>query len=312
MAKTNKKYFWYGFLAMLLGSLNIPLMKYATESTNPATINALRYSFGALVTFPYFFKNIHKLNKNNLRYSVLSGIAIFVSSACLVIALDHSTANYVALLTILSPIMLVLFSLKMTKDKVDIRKIAGFSIALLGALIIIAGPLIKTENASLEFYPLATFFILLIVIAYPLSVIFARKANEERKKLPLTAIIFIQTIVVAILSFIWGISTSQLTLSIGITSSPSIIIPIVYSGIFVTAISRVLNVASYEKTGSAVNGILYYCGVFITLLISIIFLKEPLSIIATLGGVLILVGVVIAEYGLSIKHKIYSKIHIYH
>ncbi len=312
MAKTNKKYFWYGFLAMLLGSLNIPLMKYATESTNPATINALRYSFGALITLPYFFKHFHKLNKNNLRYSVLSGIAIFVSSAGLVIALDHSTANYVALLTILCPIMLVIFSIKMTRDKVDFKKIAGFSIALLGALVIIAGPLIKTGNASFEFYPLATFFIFLLVIAYPLAVIFARKANEERKKLPLTTIIFIQTIVVAILSFIWGITTNQFKLPISTTPNLSIIIPIVYSGVFVTAISRILNVASYEKTGSAVNGSLYYFGVFITLLISIIFLKEPISVIAMIGGVLILLGVIIAEYGLSIKHKIYSKIHIYH
>ena len=31
--QNKQKYFWYGFLAMLLGSLNIPLiMKYATES----------------------------------------------------------------------------------------------------------------------------------------------------------------------------------------------------------------------------------------------------------------------------------------
>lgn len=312
MAKTNKKYFWFGVLAMLFGSLNIPLMKYATYSINPITLNALRYSLATIIVLPYAIRYSSKITTTNLKYSIFSGISIFVSSICLTMALNLSTATYVTLLTILNPIMLVVFSIKMTKDKINLRKMAGFSLAGIGALLVITAPLIKTNNASLEFYPLATLYSLMIAIAFPLSVIYARKATESRKKLPLTAIIFIQTAVVAVLSIGAGLLTNKLELSSNNVFNPNVYIPIIYSGIFVCVASRVLNVISYKKTGSAINGSLYYLGTFITLLISILILKESLSLVALAGGVIILFGVALAEYGMTLKRKFNTRLNWHH
>ncbi len=296
MTKTNNRYFWYGALATVLGSVNIPLMKYAVASSNHITLNALRFGMGALVTLPFIFKHSPKITKNNLKYAIYSGIAIFVSSSCLLIALNQSTANYVTLLMLLNPIMLMLYSVKMTKDKLDLKKIAGFSMAGIGALIIVATPFIVTNNTSLRIYPSATFYALLFTMFYPLSVVFARKASEGRKKLPLTAVVFVQAFVVTILNIGYGLLTKTIYLSPAVLQSPKLLLPVVYSGIFVTVLSRVLNIASYKKTGSAINGSLFYAGVFITLLVSIYFLQEPLSLTALIGGLITLAGVALSKY----------------
>lgn len=303
MKKTNKKYFWYGLIAVCLGALNAPVIKHASSSINPVTINFLRFSVSALVTFPFFLYFFKKLTPKNITYSLLSGFTLFFATMGFVNGVNLSTASYVALLLLLSPVTLVFFSIKMTNDKVDRKRFAGFSLAILGAILVVAGPIFLAGNTSIDFYPKATLFIGLTVITYPLAVIFAKKANESRKKLPITSIIFIQTSVIAILSLATGLLTNKIDFTSVSESEISVLTAIAYSGIMVGVLDRSLNVISYEHVGSAVNGGLVYLGLFITLLVSVLVLDESLSLVALVGGVIILLGVAMTEHGLPKIHR---------
>ena len=85
--------------------------------------------------------------------------------------------------------------------------------------------------------------------------------------------------------------------------NPSVILAILYSGIVVALISRVLNIASYERIGSAVSSSLMYLETVIAILIPIIILKETISLAMIIGVALILTGVAITEHHKSTHHK---------
>lgn len=288
---------------MFIGSLNAPIIKHVTASLNPIMFNTVRFGLAAAITLPFFLMHLHKLSKRNARYSILSGVCLFISALCFAVAIDLSTATYVALLTLLHPVMLVIFSIKMTNDKVDAKRMTGFSLAALGALLVIAAPLISAGNADIRFYPLATMLVLVMIVTYPLAIIFTRKANESRVRLPIVSAIFIQTFTIFIFSLVAAIITNNLESPTAIASNKNTILAILYSGVLICIIDRVLNVKSYEHVGSAVNGGLAYMGIFISIIVAVVTLGETLSLTAVLGGIVILIGVIITDHKLPRKHR---------
>lgn len=311
MKNKHTKYFLYGLLAVIIGSANATVIKYTSADINPIAFNTLRYALASIVTFPFFIRFSHKITYKNLRYSFLSGFCLFFATICYVSAINLSQATYVTLLTLLNPVMLVILTLRLTRDKVNKKHIAGFSLAGLGALLVVVGPMILHGSTNLNFYPWATLFVLVNVISYPLGIIFARKANESRKKLPLVSTVFIQTTVIATLSYLTSIIINHQVVLPDITSEMnySVLYGIIYSGIGVGILDRILGVKSYEKIGSAIMGGLVYLGTFLSLIIAVIALEESLSLIAVIGGVIILLGVYLSEHRLPKHHKHHLFLH---
>lgn len=301
--KTNKRYFWYGVLAMLLGSVNAPIIKYVTQSINPATFNVLRFSLTLLVMLPFFILNANKLTIKNLQFAIFSGFFLSISTLTFAMAIKSSTVSYIALLTLLDPITLVYFSIKITNEKINFRHLSSFILALLGALIIITSPLLASGQPTTTFYPIATLLALLMVISYPLAIIFSKLSNESYKKLPYTSIVFVQAFVVTIVSFICAKATKSFEINQFNINDVGLTLAIIYSGIVASVINRILNVLNYQKIGSAINGALWYCGIFITLIISVKILNEPLSIFALFGGAIILIAVMLSEQSLTKKYR---------
>lgn len=308
----NIKYFWYGILASILGSINAPIIKYVTQYISPAAFNTLRFTLTALITLPFFLIYIKKITKKNLRFAILSGFFLSISTLTFAMAVNSSTASYITLLTLLEPVLLVISSVVLTKERVNMRHLSNFSLAGLGALIIVSAPLIAIGSHNIDFYPKATVLALIMIVCYPLCVIYAKKSNESRKKLPFISIIFVQSIVTIILNLFVTLVFGNSEFSKLNQAGLNILLPIVYSGIFVSMINRALNVISYQKIGSAINGAIWYFGNLLTLVISVIFLKESISIVALIGGCLILLAVTSINRSLAkdtltkIKKKTYQ------
>lgn len=302
MKNKNLKYFWFGVLAMLFGSINAPIIKHATQNISPATFNILRFALTTLLTLPFFIVNLPKLTRKNLRFAVVSGFCLALSTLSFAMAINASTASYIILLTLLEPIILVVLSVLLTKEKIKFRHLKNFSLAGFGALLIISAPIISVGNHNFSFYPFATFLALIMIISYPISIIFAKKSNEAPKKLPFISIIFIQAFIVSILSLIYAVASQSLNIDPIKQGNFSAILSIIYSGIFISIINRILNILNYQKIGSAINGALWYCGTLLSLIISIIFLDESLSIVALFGGSIILIAVALSKKTLTKKY----------
>lgn len=302
----KQKYFYYGIIAMLLGALNPPTIKLATEHMSPTMFNILRYAIASGLMLPLFWRNRARLSRRSLYYASLSGLGIAISSQCFATAIHMSSSAYASLLTLLNPIFLVALSAKMTKEKINSTHLVGFSLAGLGALIIILAPALGGGPADISFYPVATGLLLVMAIAYPLATIFARRAHETGSKLPLTSVIFVQTFVTLCVSLAIGITTQSISIPASALANPTAIWAVLFSAIGVNIFNRLLYVESYRQIGSVINGALWYLGIFITLGVSVFLLGESLSVVALGGGIVALLGVILSE------SKLTKKLHFHH
>ncbi len=129
-------------------------------------------------------------------------------------------------------------------------------------------------------------------LVYPLFVIFTRKANESG--LPMMVSFCLSAMMVAIVCTILAFSINGID-TYNSALSANVVIALVYSGIIVALIVRVLNVFSYEHIGSAALSGASYLESLLAIIIPIIILGEHLSLELVIGAILIIIGVYIVE-----------------
>ncbi len=296
--KLSNKWFWVGVLAAVISAPNATIVKYVTNSIDPFVFSAIRFALIAVVTTPYIFLARRKFNAKNFQYAIMVGVFMSIAIFTYVWAIRLSQASYVTIITLITPIIFVLLSVKLTGDKINKRSIAGITLAALGAFIIIALPIAIQQKAPAQFYPLASFLALLNTVSFPLAIIYSKKSNESG--LPLTSIFSISSWIVltfSVLLIVLFVPVKSITLS------PGIIFAIAYSGIVVALVARIIGVMSYEHIGSAVTSAIAYAETLLAVTLPVIILGEKISIYMVLGGVCILLGVYLAEHHHNNKHK---------
>jgi len=310
MAKTNKNdwMYWFvvGLIALLVAAPSTTVMRVVLGYIDPTTYNTLRAGICFLVAVPFIFWHWRKLNRQNFVYALGAGICTSIAFTVTTYAIKDSQASYVVIMSLLSPIILVLYSGYFFHEKVKFQAAAGVTLAALGTFVAVVLPLVIGGKTRFDFYPMATVLMIVNSLFFPLAVIFLRKANES--KLPLTSTQGISAAVVMIVSF--AISFAIHGQPINLTAIPSTIwLAIAYSAIVVIFIVRILSTASYEHIGSVATSGLNYLSTIVSLLTPILFLNEKLSNAMIFGGVLILVGVYFTERHKSSTHHYWHLLH---
>lgn len=295
-----------GLIGQLITAPNLSVMKVVLGSIDPTTFNTLRAGIGALVAVPFIVWYWKRLNRANVVYAIGAGLCTAIAVTLTTYAIQNSQASYVSVMSLLSPIVLVLLSSYFFKEKIRFRVAAGVTLGALGALAAVAIPLILGGKTTLAWYPLATSLIIMASVFLPLATILLRKANEAG--LPLTSTQGISATVVMAASFCASFALHGEPIDVAAIPAGDWV-GIVYSAIFVIFIARVLNTASFERIGSAATSGLNYLGSFMALIIPIVFLHERLSWATIAGGILILFGVYLTEQRQNRKHARFHFLH---
>lgn len=301
MAK-NKKIIHYGWffvalIAALLAAPNGTFIKVAADSFDVLTLNALRFGLIAIVMLPFVVYMWRRFNRKNTKYSILMGLCMSVAAFSYSMALSLSQVSYVSVIELSMPVIFIVYSILMTREKIRTRSIIGIAVAMTGAFLIVALPVLGNGEAGTSINILATVFALLQCLTYPLAIIFSRKANEHG--LPVMVSFGISAIVVTIISASLSLLFMN-PLSYTADMSLEVIVAIVYSALVVALIARTLNVLSYERIGSvAVSGVSYVESL-VAILIPLVILGEQLSVELLVGGALIIIGVYFVE---TVHHK---------
>lgn len=280
-------------IPVLIAVPNGTFMKLISEEMDPAWINVARFALIVVILMPFLIHARKAITKKNLQYAVLQGVAYSVSVACYVFAISLSQASYVSVINLGIPIMLMIYSVYLTRERVTRNAMVGISIAALGAFVIVGFPLLMGQGFTSDFNPLATILSLIGISAYPLSVIFSRKANDNG--LPITAAFGISAIVVFCVSLVIALIVSGSFPAQELFGNPHVMLMIAYTAIGISLLARMITVLSYKHLGSAVTGGLYYIEGFASILLPILVLGERMTSEMLFGGILILLGVLVAE-----------------
>ena len=293
MTKNKHIHLWFvvGLVAALLSAPNSVFIKIAGESLDPLVFNSLRFLLITAVTLPYVLYVRKKFTKANMKYALLMGVCMTFAALAYVGAIQLSQASYVGIVGLGMPIVFILYSLALTAERLSVRSIVGIALAVLGAFIVVAWPIVAGGGIG-EFSIWATLLVLVDVFVFPLAIIFSRKANE--RGLPVMATFGVSSIVVA------TVSTALALMLVGpaayqAVADPQVIISVLYAALAVALLARALNVMSYERLGSVVTAGLSYVENLLAIVLPLLILNEMITIELILGGILILLGVGVAE-----------------
>ena len=295
----NKQITWFmlALLGALLSAPNALMLKNATDSIDPYMVNVLRFGIVAVFCLPFVYAYRKHIKLTQVKDTLLAGVALAIAVLSFTKAIEMSEASYVSVVVLLLPVFLVLYSLRIYKEKLSKKSVMGITLAFLGVALIVAIPYIFGTR-GMTFYPEATLVALLDCIFYPFVFIYLRKANQAG--MPMIVTIGLSAMVTTLLSFVahalWGADQ--------IVFSKTSFYSIVYSAFGVAILARMLRVWTYERIGVALTSSLTYLDTFVGIVLPIVFLGETLSPSVWAGGAIILSGVLLVEsQNLKWAHK---------
>lgn len=205
------------------------------------------------------------------------------------IALKYTFASNVGLLIAISPIVTTfLANYFIEGERISKKLITGSIIAIGGVFLVISN-----GNFILRLNPLGDLLALLAAIVWSSYSIILKKIGQRYNYIYTTRKIFFYGLVAIIpLLFIFKAS-----FDIGKLGSPTILPNILYLSLGASSLCFILWNISVNFIGVVKTSNYIYIGPFITVLTAMVVLNERLSTAAIMGGMLILLGLHISEYG---------------
>lgn len=279
----NLSYFKH-ILSLLLFGLNGIIASYI--SLTSYEIVFLRTLMGSLFLIAIFILTGNKLsvgnNKLHLIYLVISGIAMGISWMFLYEAYQQIGVSIATLVYYSGPVIVMVLSPILFKERFTIYKIAGFLVVLCGIVFI------NIQAVSDGKTTWGLFCGLMSAITYSIMVIFNKKAKSITGLKNSTLQLTISFLTVGV--FI-GIRQGFI---IHITQDDWI--PILILGILNTGIGCYLYFSSIGDLPVQSVAILGYLEPLLAVGFSVLLLKEILQPIQILGAVLVISGAIFAEY----------------
>jgi drug/metabolite transporter (DMT)-like permease len=295
----SKKFFPYIalFIVNSIWALSAIVAKEAFTEINPYILLFLRFSIASIVFAPLILvKNKYEpIKLNNLpRLILLSFLISVLGGGCWVIGLSYTTATNAAIIASLGPVIATVLErlvLKKTHKKIAyIGTILGF----VGAILIILKPIIVHSQQSLEasspflytFY--GDFLIFLSAFGSATYVILAHKRPDKLHSYQKTALSFVVGSICFLPFFLFShFNNPQWVYNV----TEKGLIGILYFAIGCSALAYGLWQWAVEGVSALESTIFTYVEPLITIIAAIIFLKETLTIVEIIGGLLTIIGV---------------------
>jgi len=287
MFSKNIKWVYLGVLALVWGSSFI-LMKKALLGLTPIQLGALRIIITAIFLLLIGFKSLNKIEKHQWKYIVYTAVlGTFFPAFLFAFAVRYLDSSIVAILNSLTPFNTLIFGAVVFGFAFKKKQLIGVLIGLVGTLILILNGANLNPDQNYWF----AFLIFLASIGYGFNVNIIKKYLSEVSALGIAVGNFTLMIVPA---FIILISTGFFTefeltktnmASLGYVS----VLAVLGTGIAKVLFNKIVQMTS-PIFASSVTYLIPLVAVFWGILDG-----ENLSSIQVVGGVVILLGVYLAN-----------------
>ena len=253
----------------------------------------LRAFLAACLIGIYFIVKKEKLNLKSLGKSlwliVLSGAAMGFNWVLLFEAYNYTTISIATLSYYFAPVLVIVFSPVLLKEKLTLKQICCFIAATLG-LVLIIGVSGKGGSSNIT----GIMYGLGAAVLYA-SVILLNKFLGEIPGIHRT---FLQFIVCIIVLFPYVMLKGGFHFELLDTQSTIIMLVI---GFFLTGIPYCLYFSSMSYVSGQELSILSYIDPLVACIVSVLFLNESLSIMQVIGGVILIGATLFNELNIGTK-----------
>ncbi|WP_312096750.1 DMT family transporter [Niallia sp.] len=277
------------FVALIWGSTFV-IVQNAITFLQPLIFNGIRFFLAALFLFLWLliFKpsQLKQLNIHCLKSGFILGICLFIGYAFQTIGLVYTTSAKAGFITGLSVVLVPLFMFLFLKQTLLINHIIGVVIATIGLY------LLTISNAFL--FNIGDFYVLICAIGFALQIILTGKYSKEHPTLLLTIVqLFTVSIFGIIGSFLF--ENPKANFKIDIIFQKEVIIALIITSVLATALAFLIQTSLQKYTNSTRVALIFATEPVFAAMTAYLFNNEQLTASATIGCVLILLGMIFSE-----------------
>lgn len=288
IAKTQ----WWAFLlpliAVLIWSMNIAVTRYAVDLIEPASISFYRWLIAFIVLTPFMLFKVwaqRALVRRHLgQLAILSAFGMVLYQGLSYTAAHYTTATNMGIVNAFIPVFTIFVSMLILKDIPNRFAIVGSIISFLGLLYILGKAdfttLLNMGGHSGD---------LLMVVAVFFYAFYGVFLKKWQLKIPLLISLYVQ-IGFALLYHIPFLMYFGLD-AINARNAPSLL----YAGIFPSLLAPLLWMLAVQHIGPNRTSIFMNLMPVFTAIIASLWLAEQWTLFHTIGGMMILVGIVMAQ-----------------
>ena len=287
----NKKFFGHisAIATIFIWGTTFISTKLLLESFQPIEILFFRFAIGILVLFIAYPKRLNVTNlKQELTFALagLCGITLYYLLEN--IALTYTTASAVGVIISTAPFFTAILSyfISKKKEKLSLSFFIGFAISMIGIC------LLSFENSSFDINPLGDILALIAAFVWALYSVLSKKiSGYEYNTIQSTRRIFLYGIVFIIpflfvFDFKWDISRF---------TEAGNLLNMLFLGVGASALCFVTWNFSVKKLGAVKTSVYIYLVPVITVIVSVLILKEEQTILSVIGIFLTLFGLVLSQ-----------------
>lgn len=285
------------FSALIWGFAGV-VIKFTLTDFPPLIFLIYRLGISALIALPFLGGNklFHKSARAHWPAIILySLLAVTGALSFLFLGLEKTTVLTLSLITIVSPLLLVLVSIYFLKERIGEKKKIGIAIAFLGAFLTVVEPILKNSMGVGEFS--GNMLLILSTLTSVASVIVLKRLMQDG----------ISPFFITNLSFVIGFFTTlpivllyyspaQILQSIT-NDKPAYQLGILYMAIFSGTIAYTLSTMGVKTLKVSETSVFTYLQSIFAISFAVVLLHESPTPLFILGGAIVIIGVLIAELG---------------
>ena len=269
-------------LLCLIWGFNFVVMKVAIDFFSPELFVTYRFLSGAIVLLTVaFFVKLPIPPKKYWSWIILTGaLQIAYSCVALQICFKYLSAGLVSVLNYTMPIWVTILAKFFLDESLTTKKIIGVALSIAGICILM------NDDISGDFS--AIFLALSAAIGWAISNIIMKIKFVGFNLISLTTWQMTAGAIMLIIYSIFFVENSAIW-------SPLSIACVAYNGIMASAIAFFLWMYILSKTEASKASVSILGVPAVGVISGIIFLNEPLTLIITIGMILILVGIILVQ-----------------
>lgn len=283
----------FALIATAIWSGNFIVARGLSDSISPISLAFGRWTVAVIAFLPFALKPLiaewHLVKKNlpSICLTALLGVTIF--NTLIYFAGHTTTAINLSLISITFPIFTVLLSRWIFKEKINLYKILGILLVVTGVVLLITqGKLSRLLTIS---FAIGDVWMLLAAFTFAVYSILLKRKPQTLSIWAFQLATFIIGLIFLAPFFIWDF----LTVPRG-AFEPKTILSILYIGVFASLVAFTLWNKAIVAVGPAKAGMIYYTLPVFSGILASLFLGESINLIHLYSALLILPGILIANY----------------
>jgi len=275
------------FSVALIYGANYSIAKIVLDDNYIQPIGFILLRNITAILFFWIFHSLYikeKVERSDFPLLFLCGMfGIAINQIFFFSGLKFTTPINASLIMLTTPILVLITSAIILKEKITVKKVLGIALGILGAILLVTyGKQISFEQSQLK----GDLMILINAISYGIYLVIVKKLLDKYH--PITVVKWIFTFGIL---FVFPFGIQDLLEVKWSSFSNTVWLAVGYVLFFATILSYLFNIYALKIVNSTVVSIYIYLQPLLATAIALAFAKDELSMIKIAAGILIFIGV---------------------